>query len=60
MELSNSLRGALQNGADPTILAECARSLLVMMVPFAPHLAAELWEQLQAVPSKYYEPKVGS
>lgn len=57
MELSNALR-ADGPAVDVQTVTECTRALLVMIVPFAPHLALELWEQLQSCPSQRFDPEV--
>ncbi len=50
MELVNELQAAdghLTNGAVPASeVRELLRSLVLMLAPFAPHLAAEMWEEL--------------
>jgi len=50
MELMNELQAAdaqLASGEVPAaVIHELLRSLVLMVAPFAPHLAAELWEEL--------------
>ena len=46
MKLSNAMGGQLE-GVNPAVAQEAVRSLLLLLAPFAPHLADELWEQLQ-------------
>jgi leucyl-tRNA synthetase len=50
MELVNELTAAdaaIANGAiPPATVAPILESLVLMLAPFAPHLAAELWEQM--------------
>ncbi len=45
MKLSNAMGGNLEAVAVP-VAEEALASLLVLLAPFAPHLADELWEQL--------------
>jgi len=45
MKLSNAMGGTLEAVAVP-VAEEALASLLVLLAPFAPHLADELWEQL--------------
>lgn len=47
MKLSNAL-GELGARASAPVALEAARALYVMLAPFAPHAAAELWERLNA------------
>ena len=46
MKLSNAMGGQLDAVCSP-VAQEAVRSLLLLLAPFAPHLADELWEQLQ-------------
>ena len=46
MKLSNAMGGQLDAVCTP-VAQEAVRSLLLLLAPFAPHLADELWEQLQ-------------
>ena len=46
MKLSNAMGGQLDAVCAP-VAQEAVRSLLLLLAPFAPHLAGELWEQLQ-------------
>jgi leucyl-tRNA synthetase len=45
MKLSNAM-GTLLEGATPPVAQEALHSLLVLLSPFAPHLAEELWQRL--------------
>ena len=44
MKLSNALKEAKQQGSD--VYAEGVQTLVLLLAPFAPHIAAELWQQL--------------
>jgi leucyl-tRNA synthetase len=44
MELRNAFQKADQVSAD--VWEECIRTLLLLMAPFTPHIAEELWERL--------------
>ena len=46
MKLSNAMGGQL-DAVCAAVAQEAVRSLLLLLAPFAPHLADELWEQLQ-------------
>ena len=46
MKLSNAMGGQLEV-VSAAVAQEAVRSLLLLLAPFAPHLADELWEQLQ-------------
>jgi len=46
MKLSNAMGGQLE-AVNTAVAQEAVRSLLLLLAPFAPHLADELWEQLQ-------------
>ena len=46
MKLSNAMAGQLE-AVSTAVAQEAVRSLLLLLAPFAPHLADELWEQLQ-------------
>ncbi len=50
MELVNDIQGAdaqLASGAvEPPVIRELLRTLVLLLAPFAPYLAAELWEEL--------------
>ena len=46
MKLSNAMAGQLDKVSAP-VAQESVRNLLLLLAPFAPHLADELWEQLQ-------------
>jgi leucyl-tRNA synthetase len=45
MKLSNAMAGLLEQ-ASPAVAQEALRSLLLLLAPFAPHLAEELWLKL--------------
>jgi len=45
MKLSNAMATTLEPSQEPVAI-EALASLLVLLAPFAPHLAAELWQQL--------------
>lgn len=45
MKLSNAMASHLEGASDP-FAAEALRSLLILLAPFAPHLAEELWLKL--------------
>jgi leucyl-tRNA synthetase len=45
MKLSNALAAHLE-GAGPTVASEALATLLILLAPFAPHLAEELWQKL--------------
>lgn len=46
MELQNALQGAVGNAeVRPCMLGFGIRALLLLLFPFAPHIASELWEQ---------------
>ncbi len=47
MKLSNAMAGLLEQ-ASPAVAQEALRSLLLLLAPFAPHLAEELWQKLGA------------
>ena len=47
MKLSNAMAGLLEQ-ASPAVAQEALRSLLLLLAPFAPHLAEELWLKLGA------------
>ncbi|MBE9069484.1 leucine--tRNA ligase [Leptolyngbya cf. ectocarpi LEGE 11479] len=44
MKLSNALKDAKQQDSD--VYAEGVQALVLLLAPFAPHIAAELWQQL--------------
>ena len=46
MELVNVLYRQEADGLSPSLLAEAQRSLVLLLAPFAPYLAHELWEML--------------
>jgi leucyl-tRNA synthetase len=46
MELTNELYAAEDKALPVSLLADVQRKLVVMMAPFAPYLAHELWEML--------------
>ncbi len=45
MKLSNALAAHLE-GASPAVATEALATLLILLAPFAPHLAEELWQKL--------------
>jgi leucyl-tRNA synthetase len=45
MKLSNAMAGLIEQ-ASPAVAQEALRSLLLLLAPFAPHLADELWQKL--------------
>ena len=45
MKLSNAMAGLIE-AASPAVAQEALRSLLLLLAPFAPHLAEELWQKL--------------
>ncbi|MFM7513108.1 MAG: class I tRNA ligase family protein, partial [Cyanobium sp.] len=45
MKLSNAMGDHLANAGDP-VACEALRTLLLLLAPFAPHLAEELWSRL--------------
>jgi leucyl-tRNA synthetase len=45
MKLSNAMAGLIEQ-ASPQVAQEALRSLLLLLAPFAPHLAEELWQKL--------------
>jgi leucyl-tRNA synthetase len=45
MKLSNAMAGLIEQ-ASPGVAQEALRSLLLLLAPFAPHLAEELWQKL--------------
>ncbi len=44
MELTNGIYSARRHGAEPAVVDEAIDTLLKMLAPLAPHLAAEAWE----------------
>jgi leucyl-tRNA synthetase len=45
MELTNSIYKHVHAGTDPAVVGEAIDTLLELLAPFAPHLAAEAYEQ---------------
>ena len=45
MELTNAISKARQAGSDPVIVEEAIDTLLLLLAPMAPHLAAEAYDQ---------------
>jgi leucyl-tRNA synthetase len=56
MEALNGLRALALEGE---IAREAARTLVLLVAPFAPHLAEELWEQLGGAYSVHQQPWPG-
>jgi leucyl-tRNA synthetase len=63
MELLNEIyacapldRDALAAGLDPAVVSELAETLTLLLAPFAPHLAEEVWQQLGGSGSVYHAP----
>jgi len=50
MKLSNAMGDHLEAAADP-VAAEALANLLILLAPFAPHLAEELWQKLSGAGS---------
>jgi leucyl-tRNA synthetase len=50
MKLSNAISAHLEGTRD-ALAAEALRTLLLLLAPFAPHLAEELWQRLGANPA---------
>lgn len=46
MELVNAMHAFQDKPLNPSLAREASRSLLIMLAPFVPHIAAELWSQL--------------
>ncbi len=55
MKLSNAMASHLE-GCSDAVATEAAGTLLVLLAPFAPHLAAELWQQLGGSGSVHEQP----
>jgi leucyl-tRNA synthetase len=49
MKLSNAMAAELEQASAP-VAEEALRTLLLLLAPFAPHLAEELWQKLEANP----------
>jgi leucyl-tRNA synthetase len=49
MKLANAMGSHLEGASEP-VAREALRTLLVLLAPFAPHLAEELWHRLGANP----------
>ena len=49
MKLSNAMAAELEKASAP-VAEEALRTLLLLLAPFAPHLAEELWQKLEANP----------
>jgi len=57
MELSNQMGGARNDGTiDTNTWDECVEKLLLMLAPFAPHIAEELWERTGHAYSIHQQP----
>jgi leucyl-tRNA synthetase len=50
MKLANAMATHLESVGEP-VAREALRSLLLLLAPFAPHLAEELWQRLHGQPS---------
>ena len=48
MELVNAMHAFQDKPINPNLARELARNLLLMLAPFVPHIAAELWSQFFA------------
>ncbi len=46
MEFLNALNEYVQGPVNKTFLKECLKIYIVLLAPFAPHFAEELWEQM--------------
>jgi leucyl-tRNA synthetase len=46
MELTNAVYGAREAGITPPLLREVAAKLVLMLAPFVPHIAEELWHDV--------------
>lgn len=46
MEFLNALNEYVQGPVNKTFLNECLKTYVVLLAPFAPHFAEELWEQM--------------
>jgi leucyl-tRNA synthetase len=55
MKLSNAMSSHLERCSEGVSI-EALRTLLVLLAPFAPHLAAELWQQLGGQGEVYRQP----
>ena len=49
MKLSNAMAAELEKASAP-VAEEALRTLLLLLAPFSPHLAEELWQKLEANP----------
>jgi leucyl-tRNA synthetase len=60
MELTNELYAyrpvddGSTPGADPLVLSEALETIVLLLAPFAPHVADELWERLRQPGSTYH------
>jgi len=55
MKLSNAMASHLE-GCSDAVATEAVGTLLVLLAPFAPHLAAELWQHLGGIGSVHEQP----
>jgi leucyl-tRNA synthetase len=55
MKLANAMAAHLEAARDP-VAREALRTLLILLAPFAPHLAEELWHRLGANPQADADP----
>ena len=54
MKLSNAMAGSLASATE-AVAQEAVQTLLILLAPFAPHLADELWEQLGGIGSVHQQ-----
>jgi leucyl-tRNA synthetase len=59
MKLTNAMGAHLEAARDP-VAREALRTLLILLAPFAPHLAEELWHRLAANPESEADPADGA
>ena len=56
MEYLNALSKYVQGSVNKTFLNECLRTYILLLAPFAPHFAEELWESIGEKGSVFNEP----
>jgi leucyl-tRNA synthetase len=61
MELENALREFLKNrgdlrGRDTEVVKEAVETMILLLGPFVPHIAEELWESIGEKPSLFRQP----